>query len=117
MIFGEMATWPGGNYFPALYNLFHLNYLPPHFAIYEVCTMKASEKNWERRLLEGVTHRANKPSRKQWEGFCGACFYFEGDFTAEDSYRQLAQLLDANDKTLEDPGDPVVLLFGLALLY
>lgn len=101
VIFGGNGDLAWRKLFPALYNLFINNYLPPHFAIYGVHYEKLAEKNWERRLLEGVTtfSRSGKPSRKQWKAFVERVFYFEGDFTAEDSYRRLAQLLDANDKT------------------
>src|SRR5258706_11407962 len=86
--------------FPAFYNLYINGFLPEHFAIYGVHYEKMEEKDFEHHLLEGINtfSRSGKAKKKEWKEFAEHVFYFEGDFTADDTFRRLGDTLAGNDK-------------------
>jgi glucose-6-phosphate 1-dehydrogenase len=51
------------------------------------------EKDYEARMLDGISQfsRNGKPRRSEWKEFSKHLFYFEGDFTAEDTFRRLEE--------------------------
>jgi glucose-6-phosphate 1-dehydrogenase len=100
VIFGGKGDLAWRKLFPALYNLYINNYLPENFAIYGVHYEKMDEKDYEAHLLEGINNfsRSGKASKQQWKSFASHVFYFEGDFTADDTFRRLGEKLDQNDK-------------------
>lgn len=104
VIFGGNGDLTWRKLIPALYNLFCGGYLPKKFAIYGVHYEKIKEKVYEARLLEGVDRfsRNGKANRKEWKEFASHLFYFEGDFTTEDTYRRLSETLSANEKKWND---------------
>ena len=104
VIFGGNGDLAWRKLIPAFYNLFCGGYLPRQFAIYGVHYEKMKEKVYENHLLEGINNfsRNGKASSRQWKEFADHIFYFEGDFTTEDSYRRLHEKLNENDKNWKD---------------
>ncbi len=100
VIFGGKGDLAWRKLIPAFYNLFISGYLPEQFAIYGVHYEKMEEKKYEAHLLEGINtfSRTGKANKEQWKKFAARVFFFEGDFTAEDTFRRLSGTLSANDK-------------------
>jgi len=100
VIFGGNGDLAWRKLIPAFYNLYLNGFLPLQFAIYGVHYEKMKEKDYEQRLLEGVDNfsRSGKANRQQWKKFIANVFYFEGDFTVDDTYRRLSISLNKNDK-------------------
>lgn len=101
VIFGGNGDLTWRKLIPAFYNLFTNGFLPNEFAIYGVHYDKMAEKAYEARLLDGVNQfsRSGKAKKDQWKKFAKHIFYFEGDFTVDDTYRRLSDVLNNNDKT------------------
>lgn len=99
VIFGGNGDLAWRKLIPAFFNLFNNGFMPLHFTIYAVHYEKMKEKDYEARMLEGVSQfsRKGKPRRSEWKQFSRHLFYFEGDFTAEDTFRRLGEKLNAND--------------------
>jgi glucose-6-phosphate 1-dehydrogenase len=104
IIFGGNGDLAWRKLVPAFYNLFINGYLPEKFAIYGVHYEKIKEKDYKRHLLEGVNNfsRSGKVKPAQWKKFIQHVFYFEGDFTVNDTFRRLEEKVDANDKAWKD---------------
>ncbi len=100
VIFGGKGDLAWRKLIPAFYHLYIGGYLPNEFSIYGVHYEKMPEKVYEAHLLEGVNtfSRTGKANKEQWKKFAAHLFYFEGDFTAEDTYRRLSNSLNQNDK-------------------
>lgn len=100
VIFGGKGDLAWRKLIPAFYHLYIGGYLPKQFSIYGVHYEKMAEKDYEAHLLEGVDtfSRTGKASKQQWKKFSAHLFYFEGDFTAGDTYRRLSDSLNQNDK-------------------
>ena len=103
VIFGGNGDLAWRKLIPAFYNLFTGGFLPENFAIYGVHYEKMKDSAYEARLLEGVNNfsRNGKPTKKEWKKFASHLFYFEGDFTTEDTYRRLHEILTKNDQAWE----------------
>ncbi|MDZ4794600.1 MAG: glucose-6-phosphate dehydrogenase [Bacteroidota bacterium] len=101
VIFGGKGDLAWRKLIPAFFNLYTGGFLPKQFSIYGVHYEKMEEKAYEAYLLEGVNtfSRNGKATKDQWKKFAAHLFFFEGDFTAEDTYRRLSIVLDQNDKT------------------
>ncbi|MEO7982751.1 MAG: glucose-6-phosphate dehydrogenase [Bacteroidota bacterium] len=101
VIFGGKGDLAWRKLIPAFFNLYTGGFLPKQFSIYGVHYEKMEEKAYEAYMLEGVTNfsRNGKPTKEQWKKFVTHLFFFEGDFTTEDTYRRLSDLLNKNDKT------------------
>jgi glucose-6-phosphate 1-dehydrogenase len=99
VIFGGNGDLAWRKLLPAFFNLFSNGYMPKHFSIYAVHYEKMKEKDYEARMLDGISQfsRNGKPRRSEWKEFSKHLFYFEGDFTAEDTFRRLEEKLSAND--------------------
>jgi glucose-6-phosphate 1-dehydrogenase len=100
VIFGGKGDLAWRKLIPAFYNLYINGFLPKQFAIYGVHYEKMDEKVYEAHLLEGVNtfSRSGKAKKQEWKKFAEHIFYFEGDFTADDTFRRLAETLNKNDK-------------------
>jgi glucose-6-phosphate 1-dehydrogenase len=100
VIFGGKGDLAWRKLIPAFYNLYINGFLPKRFAIYGVHYEKMEEKDYEAHLLLGVNtfSRSGKAKKEQWKKFVEHVFYFEGDFTADDTFRRLADTLNKNDK-------------------
>ncbi|MFN8291785.1 MAG: glucose-6-phosphate dehydrogenase [Chitinophagaceae bacterium] len=101
VIFGGNGDLAWRKLVPAFYNLYISGFMPPGFAIYGVHYEKMDEKKYRQHLLEGVNtfSRTGKAKAAQWKRFIQHVFYFEGDFTIDDTYRRLSETLENNDKT------------------
>ncbi|MBL7742450.1 MAG: glucose-6-phosphate dehydrogenase [Chitinophagaceae bacterium] len=106
VIFGGKGDLAWRKLVPAFYNLFINGYLPKKFAIYGVHYEKMGEKDYEKHLLEGINtfSRSGKANKSEWKKFAEHVFYFEGDFTADDTYRRLSENLNKNDKVWKTRG-------------
>src|SRR5215510_3967529 len=104
VIFGGKGDLAWRKLIPAFYNLYISGYLPKQFAIYGMHYEKMDEKVYEAHLLEGVNtfSRSGKAKKDQWKKFVQHIFFFEGDFTNDDTYRRLSEVLDKNDKEWSD---------------
>ncbi len=100
VIFGGKGDLAWRKLIPAFYNLYTHGYLPAQFTIYGVHYEKMEEAAYEKHLLEGVNtfSRSGKVKKQEWKKFTQHIFYFEGDFTADDTFRRLCETLTANDK-------------------
>jgi glucose-6-phosphate 1-dehydrogenase len=101
VIFGGKGDLAWRKLIPAFYNLFISGFLPKQFAIYGVHYEKMEQKEYEAHLLKGVNtfSRSGKAKKDQWNSFTKHVFFFEGDFTAEDTFRRLSVTLGQNDKS------------------
>lgn len=110
VIFGGKGDLAWRKLVPAFYNLFINGFLPRQFAIYGVHYEKMEQREYEAHLLKGVNtfSRSGKAKKEDWKKFTRHVFFFEGDFTADDTYRRLSATLDRNDK---DWGSRAVRLF------
>lgn len=100
VIFGGRGDLAWRKLIPAFYHLYINGYLPKQFAIYGLHYEKMAEKAYEAHMLEGINtfSRSGKVDKQQWKKFAAHLYYFEGDFTADDTFRRLAGVLNANDK-------------------
>jgi glucose-6-phosphate 1-dehydrogenase len=106
VIFGGKGDLAWRKLIPAFYNLYINGFLPKQFAIYGVHYEKMEEKDYEAHLLKGVNtfSRSGKAKKQEWKKFAEHVFYFEGDFTADDTFRRLADTLETNDKNWNSRG-------------
>jgi glucose-6-phosphate 1-dehydrogenase len=106
VIFGGKGDLARRKLVPAFYNLFINGYLPRDFAIYGVHYEKMDENDFRKHLLGGIDEfsRSGKADRNEWKKFADHIFFFEGDFTADDTFRRLAETLDKNDKNWKTRG-------------
>jgi glucose-6-phosphate 1-dehydrogenase len=100
VIFGGKGDLAWRKLIPAFYNLFINGFLPEKFAIYGVHYENMEESVYEKHLLEGVNNfsRSGKVKKQQWKKFVDHVFYFQGDFTTDDTFRRLADTLTKNEK-------------------
>ncbi len=100
IIFGGKGDLAWRKLIPAFYNLYIGGFLPKQFSIYGMHYEKMPEKEYENYMLEGVNtfSRNGKANKQQWKKFATHLFFFEGDFTAEDTFRRLSITLNQNDK-------------------
>lgn len=101
VIFGGKGDLAWRKLIPAFYNLYTGGYLPKKFSIYGVHHEKMPEKAYEAYMLEGVNtfSRSGKAGKEKWKEFASHLFFFEGDFTTEDTYRRLSNTISRNDKS------------------
>ncbi len=106
VIFGGKGDLAWRKLIPAFYNLYIGGFLPKNFAIYGVHYEKQTEKWYESFMLEGINtfSRSGKAKPKEWKAFAENLHYFEGDFTADDTFRRLGDTLNANDKKWRSRG-------------
>lgn len=100
VIFGGKGDLAWRKLIPAFYNLYISGFLPKQFAIYAVHYEKMAEKQYREYMRQGVSEfsRSGKPSAQQWKKFSGNLFFFEGDFTKDETFSTLNDTLIANDK-------------------
>jgi glucose-6-phosphate 1-dehydrogenase len=100
VIFGGKGDLAWRKLIPAFYNLFINGFLPEKFAIYGVHYEKLKEQTYEEYLLEGINtfSRSGKAKPAEWKKFIQSVYFFEGDFTVDDTYRRLSDTLTKNDK-------------------
>ncbi len=106
VIFGGNGDLAWRKLFPAFYNLFINGFMPEDFAIYGVHHQKMEEKEFEKHLLKGIDtfSRSGKAKKNQWKKFTDHVFYFQGDFTVDETFEGLAGILNQNDKKWKKRG-------------
>ncbi|WP_409966355.1 Glucose-6-phosphate 1-dehydrogenase [Mycovorax composti] len=99
VIFGGFGDLAWRKLIPAFYNLFIHDYMPKQFAIYAVHYQGLPEGAYEKHMLEGVNlfSRSGKAKKEEWKRFTDHLYFFQGDFTIEDTYTRLKEKLEAND--------------------
>lgn len=100
IIFGGKGDLAWRKLVPAFYNLFINGFLPSQFAIYGVHHEKMEASAYETHLREGVNtfSRSGKVRKQEWKRFAEHVFYFEGDFTTDNTFGRLSDELNKNDK-------------------
>lgn len=100
VIFGGFGDLSWRKLIPAFYNLFIYGYMPDDFAIYAVHYQGMPEDSFEKHMLEGVNNfsRSGKAKPEQWNEFIKKLYFFQGDFTLDDTYTRLKTILNKNDK-------------------
>jgi glucose-6-phosphate 1-dehydrogenase len=100
VIFGGNGDLAWRKLIPAFYNLFINGFMPDNFAIYGMHYQEMKESAYEKHLLEGVNtfSRSGRAKLHDWKKFAKRIFYFQGDFTVDDTYTRLSEQLTDNDK-------------------
>ncbi len=100
VIFGGFGDLAWRKLIPAFYNLYISGYLPEKFAIYGVHYQGLPEGAYEKHMLEGVNlfSRRGKAKAAEWKKFTDHLYFFQGDFTIDETYTRLKATLDENDK-------------------
>ncbi|MFT4092565.1 MAG: glucose-6-phosphate dehydrogenase [Niabella sp.] len=101
VIFGGFGDLAWRKLIPAFYNLFIGGYMPDRFSIYAVHYQGLPEGAYEKHMLEGVNlfSRTGKAKPAQWKEFTAHLFFFQGDFTIDETYAHLKKTLDENDRS------------------
>jgi len=100
VIFGGFGDLAWRKLIPAFYNLYTGGFLPDKFAIYSVHYQGLPEGAYEKHMLEGVNlfSRKGKAKAAEWKKFTDHLYFFQGDFTIDETYARLKKILDENDK-------------------
>lgn len=100
VIFGGFGDLAWRKLIPAFYNLYISGYMPDKFAIYSVHYQGLPEGAYEKHMLEGVNlfSRRGKAKPAEWKRFTDSLYFFQGDFTIEETYTRLHETLQANDR-------------------
>jgi glucose-6-phosphate 1-dehydrogenase len=100
VIFGASGDLTHRKLVPALFDLFVAGLLSPHFAVVGFSRTSLSDNDFRASLLEGVRRYArHSPIDDQaWSRFSSALHYQSGHLDGPESYRELAERLDAIDQ-------------------
>jgi len=100
VIFGGNGDLAWRKLIPAFFNLYINDFMPSKFAIYGIHHQALDEDEYRKHLLEGINtfSRSGKATKEEWKKFSQHVFFFQGDFTQEDTYTRLGKTLEANDK-------------------
>jgi len=104
VIFGGNGDLAWRKLIPAFYNLYINDFMPEKFAIYGIHHQALDPEAFKEHLLEGINtfSRDGKARKEQWKKFSAHIFFFQGDFTKEDTYTRLSSTLGDNDKKWKD---------------
>ena len=100
VVFGGFGDLAWRKLIPAFYNLFIGGYMPDKFSIYAINYQGLPEGAYEKHMLEGVNtfSRSGKAKPAEWKKFTQNLYYFQGDFTIDETYERLKATLHTNDK-------------------
>jgi glucose-6-phosphate 1-dehydrogenase len=100
VIFGGKGDLAWRKLIPALYNLYISHHLPKNFVIMGVHYEAIKEADYKKRLLDGINQfsRSGKAKKTEWEKFSKHICYFQGDFTQDDTFIRLREVLEGNDR-------------------
>jgi len=100
VIFGGTGDLAKRKLIPAFYNLFLDGYMPEKFAIIGLGRTELGDEDYRKRLNEGLAEFSRKgaPTEEKWTEFNPAITYFRSDIDDAQSYKDLAEKLDALDK-------------------
>lgn len=104
VIFGGYGDLAKRKLLPALYNLFLAGHLPEHFSIIGVHHKPMSDGEYQDYILEGINEfsRSGKAADDKWKSFAEHVHFFAGDFTQEDAFARLNEVLMKNDTDWND---------------
>lgn len=102
VIFGGTGDLTKRKLIPAFYNLFLEGWLPEKFQIIGLGRTELNEADYRDRLHEGLVEfsRTGKPADDKWKAFNSSITYLKSDINNEASYTELADKLNAFDKSI-----------------
>src|SRR5690625_55212 len=85
---------------PALYNLFLDQWMPKHFSITGLSRSKISEKDYHKRLREGIKKfsRRKGDGLESWNDFSAHVNYLSMDASKEDEYHLISEAVKKKEK-------------------
>jgi glucose-6-phosphate 1-dehydrogenase len=100
VIFGGTGDLAKRKLIPAFYNLFKDGWMSDQFAIIGLGRTKLSDDDFHQRLYEGLEDfsRSGKPADDKWAVFKEKISYFVSNIDDGNSYKELAQKIDAIDQ-------------------
>ncbi|WP_345947548.1 glucose-6-phosphate dehydrogenase [Mucilaginibacter sp. PAMB04274] len=100
VIFGGTGDLAKRKLIPAFYNLFLENWMPEQFAIIGLGRTELDDESYRARLKDGLAEfsRTGAPADDKWAKFNPSITYFQSNIDDPESYKQLAEKLDALDK-------------------
>ncbi len=101
VIFGGTGDLAKRKLIPAFYNLFLDGWMPEKFALIGLGRTKLKDSDFHTHLFEGLSEfsRNGKPKKEDWETFEKSVYYFTSDINDPESYKGLADKMDAIDKS------------------
>lgn len=99
IIFGGNGDLAKRKLLPAFYNLYLSNHLPENFNIIGVHHKPIEDGDYQNYLLDGINQfsRTGKAEDDKWNAFSEHIHFFAGDFTQDEAFGRLNELLMAND--------------------
>jgi len=95
VIFGATGDLNHRKLIPALYNLYHDEYLPSKFLIVGVSRSKLSDDQFRASLYEAISKFSRRPvDKEKWESFSRNIFYQPLDANRVEDFRTLHNRLD-----------------------
>jgi glucose-6-phosphate 1-dehydrogenase len=100
VIFGASGDLTKRKLVPALWSLFQSRTLPEPFAVVGVSRSSLSHEEFRSRMRQAVTEfaRVQPPTRRVWDRFAQALFYYTGDPADPDLYPGLAGFLEGVER-------------------
>ncbi|HFD78834.1 MAG TPA: glucose-6-phosphate dehydrogenase [Gammaproteobacteria bacterium] len=106
VIFGAAGDLTRRKLIPALFNLAKQELLPEQIAMVGIDRVEMDSQGYRDLLGEHIPDFVGEGfSRELWEANIGRAYYTAGDFLDDDSYRELARLLQQVDNEQGTPGN------------
>ncbi len=85
---------------PAIYNLWLDKWIPDEFAVIGVSRKKITEKEFQKRLHDGVNKfsRRGKSKKSEWDRFSKCLTYHKGEFSAVSTFSSLEKKIKSFEK-------------------
>ena len=114
IIFGGNGDLAKRKLLPAFYNLYLSGHLPENFSIIGVHHKPIENADYRNFLLEGINKysRTGQAEAEKWNTFSEHIQFFTGDFTQDEAFARLNEIIMANDAAWGTAGCPHVLLLG-----
>ena len=111
-IFGAGGDLTWRKLVPSLFDLYAAGYLPDEVNIIGVDIKELDDAAFRKHARDGVDKfaRYQKKIKEQWDGFAQKMSYLTGDFSKEETYKELGKKLDACDKAWELEADHIFYL-------
>jgi glucose-6-phosphate 1-dehydrogenase len=106
VIFGATGDLTARKLLPALFSLFHRQYLPAHFAIVGVGRRPKTDEQFREDAQKAITaFGEDKTADVRASGFGPHLYYHRADFTSAEGQQSLAQRLQRLEQELGLPGN------------
>jgi glucose-6-phosphate 1-dehydrogenase len=107
VIFGGTGDLAKRKLIPAFYNLFLDGWMPEKFAIIGLGRTELNDQKYRDRLHGGLAEfsRNGKPDKEMWDRFKVSVTYFQSDINDTQSYLQLSENMEAQDKNWGQRGN------------